>query len=688
MKPPPPVWALVAGCVGAVALLPGGGGMARTVVASAALLLLGVALARRKRPWSRVIGCGAFGVLLGVLAWSAWLARTAYYENDPDFAPLRLKAHRVRIVDSRCTRSLGWLPNPALIEAECLAGDGIPAGRVRLNGLPEKAAYGDLFTVTGTLRPDPWRRSGAVLAVDAAGAAEESRGGLQGWLLRGRDWLLGRIAAGLPDDRTRNTVAALLFGCYQGIGDDDVADYVKVGVIHLFSVSGLHIGILGMLVLAALFWCPFRWRYRLALLAVLYVAMTGWQTPAVRAFLMFGAWCVGRSALARTPTLRWVGLAAVAILCWRPGELWSMGFQFSFLVTALLVAAVECQRGWREALEADRLWRPPSTFRQWSVKFALNVRNKLFAMLFCSVVAYAGGCVLVLYYQGLFAPVSVLANFLLIPVITVLYPAAALQSLVTGIPGVEAAASGVTAGLTALMDGVVRFSAECVGGNGLAAPAVWQMMVFYCGLFWLALAGRRALAGWIPVLAMGVWWAAAPAFMEPEILVVRGAYRDRPAVIIAEPALERARAAGVITDYRAAREAAGWLARRGLRRLDAVYLTGNLTDDWRGLAAMAHNIEVGEVVLTVPAGRRNPVREAVAGEVEFGGFRPGDGRRNSDYRLELPEKECFRLILGLHGGELELHLQQDWLAVLRDGVELGRVERVMSSRPEMMELSL
>ena len=110
--------------------------------------------------------------------------------------------------------------------------------------------------------------------------------GWYGKLLDFRDLLLTRLLSGVDSDTVRNLAAALYFGVDGGVSGSGRELFVASGTIHLFSVSGMHVG-----VLALLFWLVssplrFEWRWPLVVAALAaYVLGTGANPPALRAFL-------------------------------------------------------------------------------------------------------------------------------------------------------------------------------------------------------------------------------------------------------------------------------------------------------------------------------------------------------------------------------------------------------------------
>lgn len=135
-----------------------------------------------------------------------------------------------------------------------------------------------------------------------------------------------------------------------GTGDRSLLDrelrgeYSRAGMAHVLALSGLHVGIVLLLVDALLFWMPLlpsghRWR-SVAAVALLwcYVAVTGMAPSAVRAALMFSALQLSRFLSARYSGANALAAAAFVCLCGDPELLRDPGFLLSYVAVAGILA--------------------------------------------------------------------------------------------------------------------------------------------------------------------------------------------------------------------------------------------------------------------------------------------------------------------------------------------------------------
>ena len=143
-----------------------------------------------------------------------------------------------------------------------------------------------------------------------------------------------------PSEGTAPLLKALLTGDRSGLSQDTVRVFRESGGAHLLALSGLHIGILYLL-LTRLLW-PLgnsprarRVRYALIVLAAgLFTLMTGASPSIVRAFLFIFLNETARIACRPRDPLRILSTALLIQLVITPSAITSTGFQLSYLAMA------------------------------------------------------------------------------------------------------------------------------------------------------------------------------------------------------------------------------------------------------------------------------------------------------------------------------------------------------------------
>ena len=146
---------------------------------------------------------------------------------------------------------------------------------------------------------------------------------------------------------------ALLIGDRSSI-DPEVSETLKrAGIMHLWAISGMHLGLLTMLTYAIIYWL-LRRSERLILasnlrkvalvmtlpLLLIYALLAGFQSPAARAFIMT-SWMVTALCCNRfhSPVSTLAG-AALLILLMDPMAIESPSFQLSFSAVAAIILGV------------------------------------------------------------------------------------------------------------------------------------------------------------------------------------------------------------------------------------------------------------------------------------------------------------------------------------------------------------
>lgn len=135
---------------------------------------------------------------------------------------------------------------------------------------------------------------------------------------------------------------AVLLGDRSSLDSSTIEDFRKSGLYHLLVVAGLHVGLLALLADGLLRLLRLREAWRAALLLLLlivYAALVEQRASTLRASLMIGAYVVARLLDRSQPALNAIGIAALALLLYRPAWLFDAGFELSF-AAALLIAAV------------------------------------------------------------------------------------------------------------------------------------------------------------------------------------------------------------------------------------------------------------------------------------------------------------------------------------------------------------
>ena len=160
---------------------------------------------------------------------------------------------------------------------------------------------------------------------------------VKGWSEGLRDACRTMINKYITGDRESQIAQALLIGIKDYLDQDVKTAYASVGAMHVLAVSGLHVGIIYLLLLGIL--KPLRLLpygsyaiFVLLLLGIWFYAMvTGLSPSVMRAATMFSVVSLKEISIRRTNIYNSLGLAALVLLIYNPNFLFSVGFQLSFI---------------------------------------------------------------------------------------------------------------------------------------------------------------------------------------------------------------------------------------------------------------------------------------------------------------------------------------------------------------------
>lgn len=217
--------------------------------------------------------------------------------------------------------------------------------------------------------------------------------------------LLAHIDAwNLPPKQTQIS-KALLLGYRNDVDADLLKAYSAVGAMHVLAVSGLHIGIV-YLVLEKLLFFLRRKREKIlkSLLLIfalwVYACLTGLSPSVVRASTMFTFVALGLAFKRNTSIYNTLLVSALFLLFIKPTYLFEVGFQLSYLAVFGIV--------WLQP-KFQKLINPPT----W-------ILRQIWAITTVSIAAQIATFPLGLYYFHQFPGLFLVSNLIVIPLITVL----------------------------------------------------------------------------------------------------------------------------------------------------------------------------------------------------------------------------------------------------------------------------
>jgi competence protein ComEC len=238
--------------------------------------------------------------------------------------------------------------------------------------LPPPASHPDLFDYRAFLRQ---QGIGALSSVWTPNALrmENNREGERNFLLARllhplmawRRGVLERFEQSLPPDRA-GVMQCMLLGETNGLTPAVREAFLRVGGLHLFSVSGVHTAFLAMLVfwVCLLFLAPPRvsaW-LMMAVLAV-YVVLVEFRAPVVRSAVMAGCLALPFAMRRTVDSLNAISLGAFGTQLFDPCAVFRIDFQLSYLCALSLIVLYPALM---EVLRLPAPTQPLSRWKRWA----------------------------------------------------------------------------------------------------------------------------------------------------------------------------------------------------------------------------------------------------------------------------------------------------------------------------------
>ncbi|MDD6807589.1 MAG: ComEC/Rec2 family competence protein [Oscillospiraceae bacterium] len=150
-----------------------------------------------------------------------------------------------------------------------------------------------------------------------------------------KDSIYDTVYKFLPEDYASVSLG-MLTGEKEGLSEELKNAFKMSGIIHLFSVSGFHVGMWGLLVNKGFLSVGFN-KKGAALLSIFfvlfYMILTGASKSTLRASLMLAIFFIGRIFRQDSDSLASLGVATICILFVDPFSSGDMGFLLSFFAT-------------------------------------------------------------------------------------------------------------------------------------------------------------------------------------------------------------------------------------------------------------------------------------------------------------------------------------------------------------------
>jgi len=303
----------------------------------------------------------------------------------------------------------------------------------------------------------------------------------------------------VPDDKPAvGLIQALILGVRRGVTNEVHWAFEETGLLHLLSLSGMHMGILFGLV-----WWLCKWAGLLkqgralvcALVIALFVLMVPGRPPTLRAATICWTLCLAMGLRRFPHPINALSLAAILMLLVRPTQMLEAGWQLSFsCVLGILVITPRLQARLSRIL--DRMRGPPVIL--WTLR-------RVTSLLAVGLGAWLGGLGVLVFHFHSMTLWSALWTMLALPFVTLILALGFLKLvLALLIPASGWLLGPCLYGVAKLLIGLVCLLAEIPPGVLTLGKTPFGLILCYYGLL---LAAVFFHSRWRPVMKPALCWA-------------------------------------------------------------------------------------------------------------------------------------------------------------------------------------
>ena len=235
-----------------------------------------------------------------------------------------------------------------------------------------------------------------------------------------RKYLDKRIRRACPGD-IGEMCSAITLGVRESLPSYMYKRFQSCGAAHLLAVSGLHTGIVSVVIFLFLKVLQLKRNPALSIsgfFVLIYAVFTGLRLPVMRASIMLLFFVIGESREKNIDPLNTLCAAGIFIILLMPTSIFSISFQLSFLAVFSILIMFHILK---EQLEKI----PNKWYKQWVI-----------IPFFLTLSAQLGTLPLVAYYFGYIPLIGLIANLILIPLTGALISACFIFFLLPPLSGI------------------------------------------------------------------------------------------------------------------------------------------------------------------------------------------------------------------------------------------------------------
>lgn len=220
----------------------------------------------------------------------------------------------------------------------------------------------------------------------------------------------------IQDDEAFAVASTLILGYRSDLSKETLAAYSKTGTIHALSVSGMHVGIIYLMLHWLLsFMDKRKWSGILKLILICtliwyYSLLTGFSPSVLRSAVMLSVFILSKQLKRKSNGYNTLAFTAFCLLVIDPFLIWDVGFQLSFLAVFGLI------------------YFQPLIYKWWYIEN--KWLDKVWATIALSLAAQLATLPLSIYYFHQFPIYFIISNlFILLPIAVLMYVGIAILLL-------------------------------------------------------------------------------------------------------------------------------------------------------------------------------------------------------------------------------------------------------------------
>ncbi|RYD92001.1 MAG: ComEC family competence protein, partial [Sphingobacteriales bacterium] len=244
------------------------------------------------------------------------------------------------------------------------------------------------------------------------------------------------------DNRITGIAEALLIGYKQDLDRDLVQAYSNAGVVHIIAISGMHLGLIYVVLVWIFARLPLIKRSTFARVFLilsclwLFSILTGSSASVLRSAVMFTCIVIGKNFFKQSSAYNSLAASAFILLCYNPYFLWDVGFQLSYLAVFGI------------------MWLQQPIYRRFY--FKQRWLDLLWGMVSVTLAAQIVTFPICIYYFNQFPNLFLLTNLLAVPLSTVILFVEIFMLLFAWLPWLASLAGKLTALLISVMNWLIE----------------------------------------------------------------------------------------------------------------------------------------------------------------------------------------------------------------------------------------